>query len=456
MSHSWAHDAVFYHVYPLGLCGAPEANDFHSPAVPRLEQLYDWMGHWREMGVNALYLGPLFESTRHGYDTVDYFWVDRRLGNNEVLKNLVRSLHDQGIRVILDGVFNHVGRDFWAFKDVLSRGPESPYCSWFANLRFGQHSPYGDPFTYESWHGAFDLVKLNLSNPDVRNHLFDAVRFWIREFEIDGLRLDAADSIDLDFLRELSRVCREQRPDFYLMGEVVFGDYRRFANPETLDATTNYECYKGLYSSHNDKNYFEIAYSFDRQFGKGGIYQGLPMYAFLDNHDVDRINSVLKNPAHLYPSHIMLFTMPGVPSVYYGSEWGMRGRKQEGGDPALRPALKCSANQMPQPELAQTIGRLAQIRHRMPALKHGDYRTLSVASEQISYMRQAGDAWAVVAVNSAASPVKMEIPINGYDGTTLVDVLNPGDRFTVNAGKLCLDSVHACWGRILVPEWQVG
>jgi glycosidase len=145
MSHPWAHEAVFYHVYPLGMCGAPAANDFCSPMAPRLEQLYDWIGYWKEIGVNALYLGSIFESSRHGYDTVDYFWVDRRLGNNELFKNLVAKLHENGIRIILDGVFNHVGRDFWAFKDVLNKGPESPYCSWFAGLRFGERSPSAIP-----------------------------------------------------------------------------------------------------------------------------------------------------------------------------------------------------------------------------------------------------------------------------------------------------------------------
>jgi cyclomaltodextrinase len=354
----WAKDAIFYHIYPLGACGAPPMNDFAAPSVSRLAQLFDWIPHWAGLGINALYLGPVFESTAHGYDTADYGRVDRRLGDNALLKDLVAALHDAGIRVVLDGVFNHVGRDFWAFADVLRHGANSAYCDWFAGLRFDRHSPYGDPFTYDTWDGAYDLVKLNLANPDVRRHLLTATAQWISEFGIDGLRLDAADVMDVDFLGELARFCRIRRADFWLMGEIVHGDYRQVANASTLDAATNYECYKGLYSSHNDRNYFEIAASLQRQFGPGGLYEGLPLYAFADNHDVDRIASRLQHPAHLYPLHLLLFTMPGVPSIYYGSEWGVTGAKAHGGDPALRPAIVSPDGiQRPHPDLADALRR---------------------------------------------------------------------------------------------------
>ncbi|NDJ76693.1 MAG: alpha-amylase, partial [Chloroflexi bacterium] len=171
----WATDSVFYHIYPLGLCGAPFENDFSSPAVPRLEMLYGWLDHLDYLGVNAVYLGPLFESTSHGYDTVDYYHVDRRLGTNDTLKHLIADLHRRGIRVILDGVFNHVGRDFWAFYDVRQNLQNSPYCDWFAGLRFDARSPNGDPFTYLPWEHHYQLVKLNLDNPAVRAHLLGAV-----------------------------------------------------------------------------------------------------------------------------------------------------------------------------------------------------------------------------------------------------------------------------------------
>ena len=201
MSH-WSFDAIFYHIYPLGLTGAPERNDFSLPPVARLEQLHAWIPHLQALGVNALYLGPLFESTAHGYDTADYYHVDRRLGTDQTLSELSAALHAGGTRLVLDAVFNHVGRDFWAFRDVQANGGHSPYRDWFHNLRFEGRSPYGDPFTYEGWAGHTSLVKLNLANPAVREHLFGAVASWMEAFGIDGLRLDAADVIDADFLRE--------------------------------------------------------------------------------------------------------------------------------------------------------------------------------------------------------------------------------------------------------------
>lgn len=258
------------------------------------------------------------------------YLVDRRLGDDDTL-GAADDLHRRGLRLILDGVFHHVGRDFWAFADVRERRERSAYRDWFF-LDFDRASPEGDPFAYEGWDGLYDLVKLNLDNPEVRDHLFAAVDHWIDRFRIDGLRLDAADRLDLGFQRDLARHLRARRPDFWLMGEVVHGDYRHWANPETLDATTNYECYKGLYSSHNDRNYFEIAYSLDRQSGPEGIYRDLALYTFADNHDVDRVASRLRDPAHLYPLHALLFTMPSVPSVYCGGEWGLPGRKAPDSD----------------------------------------------------------------------------------------------------------------------------
>jgi len=167
-SPHWATDAIFYHIYPLGFCGAPARNDFSSPPIDRLQKVRDWLPHLQRLGVNALYLGPLFESTAHGYDTADYYWVDRRLGDTASLARLSADLHQRGMRLILDGVFNHVGRDFWAFRDVQNKREASPYRDWFTGLRFDGRSPYGDPFTYEPWNGQYDLVRLNLGNPAVR------------------------------------------------------------------------------------------------------------------------------------------------------------------------------------------------------------------------------------------------------------------------------------------------
>ena len=449
MSH-WARDAVFYHIYPLGLCGAPDRNDFRAAAEPRLSQLHGWLDHLQGLGVNALYLGPLFESTAHGYDTADYSLVDRRLGDNDTLKRFSDDLHARGMRLILDGVFNHVGRDFWAFRHVRAHGERSIYRDWFQNLRFGRRSPKGDPFTYEGWDGHYDLVKLNLQHPAVQKHLFDAVGLWVRKFGIDGLRLDAADVMDMGFLRDLAAHCRALKPDFWLLGEVVHGDYRRWVGRGPLDSVTNYECYKGLYSSHVDANYFEIAYAFNRQYGADGIYRDMPLYAFADNHDVNRVASNLTNLEHLAPLYALLFTMPGVPSLYYGSEWGLQGKRTDHSDRELRPALDLAtaAQSAPQPELPAAIRRLAYLRRQAPALRHGDYAQVHVDHEQLVFARQTPEQCVLVAVNAAATPMPLEIEVP-LRGNRLVDLLNPGEAFPITGGRARLNPLPAHWARVL-------
>jgi cyclomaltodextrinase len=446
----WTHDAVFYHIYPMGFCAAPSRNDFHSAPVPRLEKIITWLPHLRSLGVNAIYLGPIFESSAHGYDTVDFFHIDRRLGDDQTFKRVADNLHREGFRFILDGVFNHVGRDFWAFYDVRQHGPASPYCSWFQGLRFEGRSPYGDPFVYEGWNGCHDLVKLNLANPQVRTHIFEAVRSWVEAFGIDGLRLDAADCVDLGFLQELRTFTHSLRTDFWLLGEVIHGDYRHWVNPETLDSVTNYECYKGLYSSLVDKNYFEIAWSLNRQFGENGLLRDAPLYNFVDNHDVNRVASQLQDKAHLSPLYCLLFTMPGVPSIYYGSEWGLEGMRTRTDDSRLRPCLdlaELSANP-PQPELVRIIARLSQIRRGSKALQTGEYRQLYVNHEQFFFARQSAEEQIVVALNAASAPARLELSLP-FPAEKALDLLNPGAVFPVSNGTLILDPLPPAWARIL-------
>jgi cyclomaltodextrinase / maltogenic alpha-amylase / neopullulanase len=438
MKH-WIDNAIFYHIYPLGFCGAPYQNDFSSPANPRLEKIHSWLDHIQWLGANAIYLGPLFESGTHGYDTADYYWVDRRLGNNENLARLSADLHGRGMRLVLDGVFNHVGRNFWAFRDLLAHGQNSAYRDWFVNLRFDRRSPYKDPFSYEGWNGHYDLVKLNLNNPAVKEHLFGAVESWMREFNIDGLRLDAADCLEASFMRELAAFCHARRPDFWLMGEVIHGDYRQWANPQTLDSVTNYEAYKGLYSSHNDANYFEIAYSLDRQFGPQGLYRDALLYSFADNHDVNRLASTLTNPAHLFPLYALLFSMPGIPSIYYGSEWGLPGKREKYSDLPLRPNLNLAevSRRAPRAGLAEYISRLAQVRQGSQALQSGSYRSLQIEARQFAFARELNGERIVVAVNAADQAVRINLKIE--EGSALLDLLEPTRRFDLQKGSAAVE-----------------
>ncbi len=448
--NEWYREAIFYHIYPLGFCGAARTNDFSSLPIPRLEKVYKWLNHIKYLGANAILFGPVFESATHGYDIADYNKVDRRLGDNEIFIKTVQTLHENGIKVVVDGVFNHAGREFFAFRELLFNVKESEYISWFCNINFDKRSKFNDPFDYETWEGHYRLVKLNLQNPDVKEYLFKAVEYWIRKFDIDGLRLDCADCLDFDFMSELSSLCKKIKPDFWIMGEVIHGDYSRWANIHLLNSVTNYICYKGLYSSHNDKNYFEIAYSLNSLFGKNsGFCTDNYLYNFADNHDVSRIASTLKNTAHLYPLHILLFTMPGIPSVYYGSEWGIEGLKY-GEDEEIRPELdlNTASNGSPNKDLAVTISKLSYIRNSSEILKHGGYMQLKVLHEQFAYARIINDEWIVVAVNASGelSHIEFEIPVTGVH---VIDILNDGETFELNNGNHLRLDLHPCWGRIL-------
>lgn len=445
--NSSIYESIFYHIYPLGFCGAPEHNDYTSLPAGRLDKVIEWIPHLKEMGITALYLGPLFESGSHGYDTVDYFKVDRRLGTNETLKQVARELQENGIKLILDGVFNHVGRAFPAFLDLQQKGPNSQYKDWFYKVNFNKRSPYNDPFSYHAWDGHYNLVKLNLKNEAVINFLFEAVSMWIKEFGIDGIRLDAADVLDRQFMKKLRNFTNQLKPDFWLIGEVVHGDYSRWIGDAMLNSTTNYECYKGLFSSHNDGNYFEIAHSLKRQFGEGGLYKNLPLYNFADNHDVNRVASSLKNKAHLYPLYILLMTMPGVPSLYYGSEWGLEGEKRKGRDNDLRPALELGSLEYIEQDLPEAVKKIIECRKNNSALKFGSYEEVLVQNKFFVFCRKEGGNVTLVAVNQQDKPEKVTIKMAGLEGTFL-DVLNENEQIPVQAGKITF-TIRANWGRIL-------
>ena len=449
----WFEDAFFYHLFPLGALGAPWNNPGGEP-VSRIRQLKEWIEPAARIGANALLLGPLWESGTHGYDTHDYTALDRRLGTEEDLKEALTAWKARGFRLVFDGVFNHCGRGFGPFEDLRRHGRSSRFAPWFAGVNFEKTNAYGDPFSYEGWDGHLNLVKFNLKNPEVRAHLLGAVGLWMERYDLDGLRLDAADVVDQEFLRELSAFCKQRKPDFWLMGEVIHGDYRAWAPGAGLDAVTNYELFKGLWSSLNDGNYFEAAWTLNRQFGPEGIYRGQRFYNFGDNHDVNRLASTLDNPAFLYPHAILTATAPGQPSVYYGSEAGEVGTKTPHGDEPLRPArTPGDLDRLSQQPLRDLWARLADVRRREPALRSGAYRQATVAARQFSFWRlpEGPHRPVLVALNSQASTVKFSVDLpQGVPTGAWIDLLNPGDRFEVHQAQL-VGTLSPCWGRILVP-----
>lgn len=390
----WAYESVFYQIYPLGFCGAPFEND--GVLKHRILKVQEWIPHIRKLGCNAIYFSPLFESDTHGYNTRDYRKLDCRLGTNEDFKGIVDKLHQEGLRVVLDGVFNHVGRGFFGFQDVLKNREASTYKDWF-HIDFHGNSPYQDGLYYEGWEGNYDLVKLNLRHEPVVRYLFESIELWIREFGIDGLRLDVAYCLDHDFVRRLRAFCDSQKQDFFLVGEMLHGDYKVLVNDEMLHSATNYECYKGLYSSFNSMNMFEINHSLLRQFGPENwtLYRGKHLLTFVDNHDVSRIATVLQNKEHLPLIYALAFGMPGIPCIYYGSEWGATGDKSQG-DPSLRLSYE-------EPEwngLTDFLARLTEAKKKSEALNYGEFRSVVLTNKQCIFERKAQNERVLVAINA--------------------------------------------------------
>jgi len=452
---NWARDAVLYHIYPLGFLDAPPHNDRSQPPVPRLADLRRWYDHISGLNVTAILFGPLFESTSHGYDTVDYFTIDRRLGDNTLFRQMVDELHARGLRVILDGVFHHTGRDFFAFRDLREQGRASRYADWY-HVNWFSDSRYGDGFAYDCWEGHESLPRLNLGNAEVRRYIFEVARMWLTDMDADGWRLDVAYAVDPAFWWEFRRVCKAAKPDCFLVGELIGGDYRTWVAPDLLDAATNYQLHAAISPSFNGRDFTALRAAIERAVDtEVGLYRDIALVNFLGNHDVTRILSQLADPHHIYAALIFLLTAPGIPCLYYGDEVGMRGRKEEG-DAALRRPMP--APDAPWPDVGRDLyretARLVAIRRAHPALSEGRYATLHAVGSAFAFLRQHVREAAVVILNGGAEPISLTLPVGVEgipDGTTFYDVLNEGDgNFTVQGGTLRVRDVYPAWGRVLI------
>ena len=448
---AWYDEPVCLFFHPLGLTGAPKQNSYGEP-VHRLNTLLTWISHIKEIGCNAIYIGPLFESVGHGYETTDYKKLDSRLGTNEDLTNFVAECHKQGIRVILDGVFNHTGRDFFAFQDIKKNRENSQYKDWYCNVNFWGNNSFNDGFSYENWGGYDLLAKLNQHNPAVRDYICDVIRFWVSEFDIDGIRLDAADVMDFNYMKALRAVANEVKPDFWLMGEVIHGDYSRWANEGTLHSVTNYMLHKALYSGHNDHNYFEVAHTI--KYVSGMVGNRLKLYSFVDNHDVERIFTKLKNKAHFVPVHVMLYTLPGVPSLYYGSEFGIEGKKERFSDDSLRPALNYEdyKDAVVTNPCTKLIAALGKIRQNTPALCYGDYKELLLQTTYFAYARTLDGKSVIITLNNGDNEVSMNLEAG--NSAEYVGALT-GERVSVNGGRISVKT-GANSGEIWIPAELCG
>lgn len=428
---TWYEKAVFYHMYPLGMTGAPLENNPDTPVVHRFEELDKWVPHMRDLGCTALYIGPLFESSSHGYDTRDYRLTDRRLGDNEDFIHFVKLCHQAGIRVVVDGVFNHTGREFFAFRDIQEKREHSPYCGWYRGVNFGWDSPFHDGFGYEAWQGHYELPCLNLQNPEVKQYLFDVIRYWVDTFDIDGIRLDCANVMDFQFMKEMRTATAPMKNDFWLMGEVIHGEYSRWVNDEMLHSVTNYELHKSLYSGLNDHNFFEIAHNVRRLQNIGAR-----LYTFLDNHDENRIASKLKEKAHLPLAWLLLYTLPGIPSVYYGDEWAMEGVRTRDSDRALRPAISMENGQKLDCELTELIRQLGHIHTEHECFRGGQYQELLLTNRQYAFSRSSKNSLTVTAANSDDGESTLSIPV-GVSAGQAVNLID-GTSIPFENGRLTL------------------
>ena len=421
----WFNESVIYQIYPFGFCGAPDTND--GVLEHRILKVIDYIPHLVKLNIDSVYFCPVFESSAHGYDTADFSKIDVRLGTNEDFKLVCDKLHENGIKVILDGVFNHVGRNFFAFRDVQEKKWDSPYKDWF-HISFDGNSNYNDGFWYEGWEGHFELVKLNLDNPAVKQYLFDRASEWIDYFGIDGLRLDVAYMLNRQFMKELRGLCQYKKSDFFLAGEMIHGNYKEIINNEMLHSATNYECFKGIHSSFNSMNMFEIGHSLRNRFGKEDwcMYRGLQLIGFVDNHDVTRIASNLANKNHIIPAYGILMSMPGIPCIYYGSEWGIEGRKEDG-DKALRP-------ETPTPrynDITEFVSKAAKVHKESKALCYGTIEILHLTNKQIIFERAFEGERIIIMINADENEYTAHYNANAGCGTDLLT----GNHFDFGAGS---------------------
>jgi glycosidase len=425
-------------MFPLGMLkGTPGS----SQKYRNLTELVKWIPHLKSLSVDCVLLGPVFQSLDHGYDVVNQKQVDSRIGSNQDLKELIEKFHAEGIRVVLDAVFNHTSRSHFAYRSLIDKRQNSPYKGWYQNIKWDHTNSYGDPFCVDCWDGHASLPKLNVLNHEVWNEIQDTVNLWMDEFKVDGLRLDAADVIDMEFLGRLSDYCHCKNKNFWLMGEVVHGDYRQWLERGGLDSVTHYEGYKSLWSSFNDLNFFEIAYSLDRTSSSDkGIYRDYNLYLFNENHDVSRLASVLKDYNHIYALHLMHYTFPGIPSLYYGEEFGMKALKRNGDDWNLRPAMNSFfPDGYGDVKLYEEICKYARLRLEHPCLRYGGYKQIYLQSKQFAYLRTNEEETLLIVVNSDSNPIRVTMDIPGYKMAFGSLLQCPDNGIDVSNGKLSMD-----------------
>jgi cyclomaltodextrinase len=404
----WVEHALWWHVYPLGVVGAPQSAD--GALVHRLPHLIAWLDYAVELGVSGLALGPVFASQTHGYDTVDHFAIDPRLGTDADFDALVKAAHDRGLRVLLDGVFNHVGRGHPAFRAVVEQGPDAPTAGWFRLSWPTPWAPGVEP-RYDTFEGHGQLVALDHAAPGVAEHVTAVMNHWL-DRGADGWRLDAAYAVPPEFWARVLPAVRAAHPDCYVVGEVIHGDYAAVVRASGMDATTQYELWKALWSALNDGNLFELAHALQRH---DALLDTFVPFTFVGNHDVTRIASRLADERHLPHALAVLLTVAGTPAIYAGDEQAFRGVKEDraGGDDAIRPAFPATPGDLA--PFGWDTFRLHQqligVRRRHPWLHRARTTPLTLSNTRLVLeVRGDADGRLLLALNLGDEAVTLPVP----------------------------------------------
>ena len=396
---AWIEHAIWWQVYPLGFVGVfPEtSSEPPQPGEHRLRRLVGWLDHAIELGASGIALGPIFSSRTHGYDTTDHFRIDPRLGDDDDFDHLVAEAHRRGLRVLLDGVFNHVGEDFPRYREAA--GGNDSAARWFR----------GRPGRFHTFEGHSGLITLNHDNPDVIDYTVDAMAHWLGR-GADGWRLDAAYAVPQHFWSSTLPRVRERFPDAWFVGELIHGDYGAVVKAATFDSATQYELWKAIWSSLNDRNFFELDWAMQRH---NDFLADFAPLTFIGNHDVTRIASRLETPKHLAHALVILLTIGGVPSVYAGDELGFRGVKEErfGGDDAVRPEFDAPPLQLD--ALGAEVWALHQyligLRRRHPWLHAASTTALRLDNTHYVYQTRNGDNALLVVLNIDDAPLRVAL-----------------------------------------------
>ena len=396
---AWVEHAIWWQVYPLGFVGAFPADPVPTADEHRLRRIASWFDHALELGASGIALGPVFASQTHGYDTVDHFAIDPRLGDDSDFDHLIAEARGRGLRILLDGVFNHVGTEFGRHRDAVAGGDDS----WFRKGRNG----------FATFEGHDGLITLNHRNPAVVDYVVDVMLHWLRR-GADGWRLDAAYAVPDAFWAEVLPRVRSEFADAWFVGEVIHGDYAGTVAASTFDSVTQYELWKAVWSSLNDGNFHELDHALTRH--DEFLETFVPM-TFLGNHDVTRIASQLDDERYVGHALALLLTIGGTPTVYAGDEWAYRGVKEErfGGDDAVRPEFPSSPDESE--HLGHDVFRLHQhligLRRRHPWLHDARSSALHLTNRQYVYRTTSDAGTLVVALNLDDEPLRK--PLSDFD-----------------------------------------